>query len=81
MGAMMRWTPLKFTKKISNLKFIYQIYMIPASELKKGTFQEQFGTFTRPYLFLFSISQKHPFLRLTGEWQLFEHLKQENNYI
>lgn len=50
MGAMMRWTPLKFTKKISNLKFIYQIYMIPASELKKGTFQEQFGTFTRPSL-------------------------------
>lgn len=55
--------------------------MIPASELKKGTFQEQFGTFIRPYLFLFLISQKHPFLRLTGEWQLFEHLKQENNYI
>ena len=24
--------------------------MIPASELKKGTFQEQFGTFTRPSL-------------------------------
>ena len=51
--------------------------MIPASELKKGTFQEQFGTFIRPYLFLFSISQKHPFLRLTGEWQLFEHLSKK----